>query len=1160
MADSDGSPGGVTGKHPPKSPLPIFVSPSLGGKGTNTIREELVTVACWKLNDVRFLFGSSFILPQTRGEFLELLQLRKEHAGAPFSVFGHADPVNDDVFNKQLSGHRSEAVYATLVRDPAMWEKLYLGTGQAEGWGTASIQRMLEALGFNPGPVTGKTNPQTTAAVKDFQSKNDLNDDGDPGPLTRAKLFVAYMTFLCPDKFEKSEFLAAGADAKGKGDYQGCSEFNPVMRFSKTEEAELSKASNKEQRNKENEQNRRVMVLLFRPGTTMAPNDWPCPRTFEGIQGCRARFFSDGDKRRSPQAERREFAITQDTFACRFYQRLVEDSPCEGIIPPPIPVLDGVSPIIFFKESPSDPTVGVKQRVILVEKPHTSPDIDSVDVRLTTDVPFDGIGTFTVAPAGKVKFFRGATQLQFNGADNVFPGADLTAQVPLRAEGIDASTAIDDVLLTLTLSGGTKKLGGPAIVQVTVVEVTLDICEPRTSPTTDPTPVAQPTSSTPPADPPPKDKFFGGRGLLVQNAAKTNERAMLIVRQIKPAAFKGNVVLTRVSDHVNLFEKEVSEPAEVPIPQRHVFPSSEISASDKKFFVEGVSVSTAARDARFQLGIEGFDEDADAVSITVIGAEIVSDVEPKDLKLVDRVPEQPERTTKSKFFPAPLIVGTNYDIRLRPHTELPAPAKARTFLWSTPSPAANITLTDTAKEVVKVKTLKDSTALDDLTIDLVIDSDIGKFKTSHRITSVTVEIDSVISGEIPKLTDDINLIHNPAVTTIFSEGASADTKKAPIIEITKITPALGFNADDPRISWWIIGGEAAGDTKYEGRAVFLNDDASKRGTKIQIAGRAKGDILVQPYSGGFGYGMFRTRVEPLHQVKYRVNRILFDGKPGKPASVPTRSHAEAKNHITIANIYLRQAGLELIPDDSTSIASPTGNDFVGLASLDKHVVSVTFIENGHFDVKVDDQRFTFQAADEDADDAVRINARNEVLVFAYMNSLASGNTVRAQAQLWPHNHAPKARKDPPSSTDHKISDKGTPSTSLIPKTGIPPDTPAGTITMLVLDAPFVDFKSSRKERHKDLLWGIAVPTTSMDNSNSALGPVANYGATFAHEFGHALGLNHRIQSGDPFADGVNMPNNNRNLLFPSNVFPTRENLDLIQCKAIRFSEILFRNP
>jgi hypothetical protein len=846
----------------------------------------------------------------------------------------------------------------------------------------------------------------------------------------------------------------------------------------------------------------------------------------------------------------------------------VEVSPCEGIIPPPIPVLDGVSPIIFFQESPADKTIGVKQRVVLVEKPHTSADIDIVDVELTTDVPFDGVGTFTFSPAAKLKFFRGATQLQFNGTDNVFTGPELTAKVSLRCEGVQASDAIDDVKLTLTLSGGSKKRGGPAVVALTVVEVTLDICEPRTSPSTDPTPLAQPTSNKPAAGA--KDKFFGGRGLLVQDDTKLVERAMLIVRTIKPAVFNGTVVLTRVSDHVALFASETPVAGETALDKRITFPSAEIKTTEKRFFVEGVSVSGALRDAGFQLGVEGFDEDADAVSITVVYAEIVSDVEPKDLKLADRVPEKPERKSKSKFFPAPLIVGVNYDIRLRPFTELPAPAKATGFLWSTTAPAAKVTLTDTAKEVLKLKTLQNSAAMDDLTIDLVIDSDIGKFKKSHRMTSVTVFIDPVISGEIPKITDDINFIRNPAVSIIFPEGASADPKKAPIIDAV-ITPA-GFMPDDPRVAWWIVGDQPAGANAYEGRAFFLNSDAAKYGTRVQIAGRIKGDILVQPYSGGFGYGMFRTRVEPLHLIKYRVNILSTDAvppkgsKPAIPARVPSQNHTGAKKHIQMANLYLRQLGLQLIPDDSAAMPTDPKNDVAGLSNLDKFVVSCSRAEAGHFDVKLNRQEMTFQVTGNDGGDAIGVNGRNEVLVFAYLHSLLQstpGVIVLAQAEHWPPNHAPGPRADPPKAT-FQLPDAGTPSTSLIPKTGIPGDTPAGTVTLSVIPASngLVRSRKSQTKRHEDLMWGITVPTTTMDSAALAAAPTTPetyYGAVLAHEAGHALGLNHRIATGNPYPDGINIPSI-KNVMFPMINFGTVENFDIIQAKAVRFSEILFRNP
>ena len=459
------------------------------------------------------------------------------------------------------------------------------------------------------------------------------------------------------------------------------------------------------------------------------------------------------------------------------------------------------------------------------------------------------------------------------------------------------------------VSGGSKPTGTPAKAKMDGLEVTLDICDPRTDPAKDPPALPQPPTGTPPAKPGPKDKIFLGRGLPEQDDNKTCERAMLIVRQIKPSNFNGKLVLTSMADTVKLFASETAVQNETALGKRHVFPASDVKAADKKFFAEGVTVSSADRDTGFFLGIEGIQEDADRVSITVVHAEIVSTVKPTDVSTVAIVPEKPERKTKSKFFTAPIIIGTHYDVSLRPHIEMPKPPgtiQPLNFKWSTPAPAATLTLADTTKEIVKLKGKKESTALNDITIDLIVDSEIGKFKRSHQLTIVTVVIDPVISGDTPTVTasagpppvpaSDINFIRNPAVTPILP-GSAAGPKTAPKIEIIKITPSLTFGDDDDRIAWWILGGEtaAAGKAKYEGKADFLNDEKSKRGTKIQIAGSVVGDILVQPYSGGFGYGMFRSHVNSIHKIKYRVNRISTNavppvppspGKPGKPGKPP----------------------------------------------------------------------------------------------------------------------------------------------------------------------------------------------------------------------------------------------------------------------------------
>jgi hypothetical protein len=74
------------------------------------------------------------------------------------------------------------------------------------------------------------------------------------------------------------------------------------------------------------------MILFFRPGSRVDPARWPCPRTKEDATRCRERFFSNFNQRLANGPEDREFEKTQDTFACRFYQRMVQGSPCETIV------------------------------------------------------------------------------------------------------------------------------------------------------------------------------------------------------------------------------------------------------------------------------------------------------------------------------------------------------------------------------------------------------------------------------------------------------------------------------------------------------------------------------------------------------------------------------------------------------------------------------------------------------------------------------------------------------------------------------------------------------------------------------------------------------------------------------------------------------------
>ena len=212
---------------------------------------------------------------------------------------------------------------------------------------------------------------------------------------------------------------------------------------------------------------------------------------------------------------------------------------------------------------------------------------------------------------------------------------------------------------------------------------------------------------------------------------------------------------------------------------------------------------------------------------------------------------------------------------------------------------------------------------------------------------------------------------------------------------------------------------------------------------------------------------------------------------------------------------------------------------------------------------MNNDRLVFRPRGPQEVDTIKINARNEVITFAYIHSQKSAAAL-ATALLCPWNHAPLARANPPrqpyTKASYTIKDKSSPSTSLIPKTGIPDDVPVDEVKMVVLSADMAWEGGSPATRNEDLLWGVIVPTVTIDASVTGSTPDKRrlaYGNTLAHELGHIFGLGHRGGGGVP--DGLMIPPA-ENLMHPSNPPPQAENLDLIQVKAIRFSEALFRNP
>jgi hypothetical protein len=341
--------GGVAADHPPKLTLPVITAPfpEAAKKNFNALRRSLVTVACKDVLAEHYAFDSSVLDPKSKDGFVALKGVIDRHPGSPLSIFGHADPEGTEKYNKFLSERRAEGVFAMLIRDVSIWERLFSHHEDAQGddWGDKSVTLMLGALGFTP----DATNDETLKdVIKRFQVDRAIAPTGRNDKALRAVLFRDYMDFLCVDdkgkpySLTKSDFLGEGAT---HGAFQGCSEFNPRLVLANSEEQgfEQDKVGGKDARATVNADNRRTMIFFFEAGAKIDPGKWPCPRASEGIGKCVSHFWSDGNDRKGKllQDKRRRFgkavrnhterlARVEQTFACRFYHGLAQHSPCEG--------------------------------------------------------------------------------------------------------------------------------------------------------------------------------------------------------------------------------------------------------------------------------------------------------------------------------------------------------------------------------------------------------------------------------------------------------------------------------------------------------------------------------------------------------------------------------------------------------------------------------------------------------------------------------------------------------------------------------------------------------------------------------------------------------------------------------------------------------------
>lgn len=385
----DIGPDGVVATHPGRVELPVLVAPipeEDKAKKFNTVRPHLVPIGCLRLHKTGFEFDSSFVGRSAELRFVafaKLMQaLRKQddqdpQRFPPCAVFGHADPTGQDAYNKTLAGRRALAVYAVLVRDGDIWNELFDPGMGGDHWGEKAIQTILSVslkrgpdgepvtppeppfyTGIIDGAKTPETLKQTRDAVHSWEAARNLPPEFPLHAKTRKQLFLEYMDVICHDssgkRFQlnpKTDFIARRKDGKGlKGDVMGCGDFNPTFRLDKASEDLAKKDPVLAQvRNDLYVIDRRAVVYVFRHGTEIDFNKWPCPKVREGPGDCRKRFWSDGEKRRHSGPEERTFGEnmtvlelddannvtvhpideTGNLMACRFYHAFAVNSPCE---------------------------------------------------------------------------------------------------------------------------------------------------------------------------------------------------------------------------------------------------------------------------------------------------------------------------------------------------------------------------------------------------------------------------------------------------------------------------------------------------------------------------------------------------------------------------------------------------------------------------------------------------------------------------------------------------------------------------------------------------------------------------------------------------------------------------------------------------------------
>ena len=371
---------------------------------------------------------------------------------------------------------------------------------------------------------------------------------------------------------------------------------------------------------------------------------------------------------------------------------------------------------------------------------------------------------------------------------------------------------------------------------------------------------------------------------------------------------------------------------------------------------------------------------------------------------------------------------------------------------------------------------------------------------------------------------DINVIRNPPVIPILAP-ADANAQTAAKIEFTYHRPStLNFTDTDPRLEWSAV--------PVSGGAVsFIGQP---RGLKVMVFGTAPGEVRLEVRFRGALFAAYRAYVLPIKQITCRFNILNGPTAASQPLATPT----DVQDHLTIANRYLRQMGLELSLD--TNAAVTNGARTTTIPGIFRIRVSAGVTRNVNSNANML---------------ATRLNFRAGVMNFAYIHSDTAGNL--GAATDFPDNAiAPAAVGGRPTLTDN-----GTPSDGWALPSGVLPDAAAAPVTLTLI-------RGIQRAGFPQLF---AMYVTNAHGNPTLPAIQQNFANTIIHELGHILNLGHRVEGLSPagvtaanpsglvangiFFDGLNHPPG-ENLMHFNNPGTIAQDIDLLQAKAARRSPLV----